>query len=166
MTNQRADVVMSTEPVGYMERSRIYYAAQGYETAYEWSHYDDIPFTRLNKPLAECSATIVTTAMPDPSYADERRRLFVGDLGNPPGALHTGGLFWDKDATHTDDINSYFPAAELARRIAAGQVGSLSPHFYCLPTIYSQRRTLERDAPEIVESCLDDGVDFALLVPL
>jgi hypothetical protein len=29
--------------VSYMDRSREYYAAQGYDKPYAWPHYDDVP---------------------------------------------------------------------------------------------------------------------------
>ncbi len=45
-------------------------------------------------------------------------------------------------------------------------MGSLAARFHGVPTDYSQRRTLENDAPEILERCREDGVDVALLVPL
>jgi len=35
-----------------------------------------------------------------------------------------------------------------------------------VPTDYSQRRTIEQDAPQILARCREDGVDVALLVPL
>ena len=34
-------------PIGYMERTRRYYEAQGFEKAYAWARFDDIPFTPL-----------------------------------------------------------------------------------------------------------------------
>lgn len=153
-------------PVQYMQRSRDFYAAHGYDKPYKWSHFDDIPFTPLKKDLADSTLTIVTTAMPDPSYHQEHRRLYIGDLQAPPESLFTGGLAWDRDATHTDDPNTYFPVAELRRRIEIGEIGRLSKHFYSVPTLYSQRRTIERDAPAIVASCVEDAVDVALLIPL
>jgi hypothetical protein len=152
--------------VRYIDRSREYYAAHGYETPYEWAHFDSIPFAPLRKPLAECTVTIVTTAMPDSSYVKENRRLSIGDLHDPPAALFTGDLAWDRDATHTDDPNTYFPVEELNRLVAARQLGRLAQHFYCLPTSYSKRRAIEEDVPAIVNSCLTDEVDVALLVPL
>jgi hypothetical protein len=36
--------------VSYIDRSREYYAAQGYTKPYEWPHYDGVPFTPLKKP--------------------------------------------------------------------------------------------------------------------
>ncbi len=112
------------------------------------------------------TVTIVTTSMPDDSYRKERRRLYIGDLEQPPEQFFTGDLSWDREATHTGDRDSYFPVRELERRIAAGELGRLAPRFYCVPTQYSQRRTIERDAPAIVAACVEDAVDVALLVPL
>lgn len=152
--------------VAYMERTRKYYAAQGYPKPYVWSHYDDIPFTRPRREPGDWTVTIVTTSMPDDSYRKERRRLYIGDLEQPPEQFFTGDLSWDREATHTGDRDSYFPVRELERRIAAGELGRLAPRFYCVPTQYSQRRTIERDAPAIVAACVEDAVDVALLVPL
>ena len=38
-------------PVPYMQRTRDYYAAIGYTTAYRWAHYADAPFRRTEKTL-------------------------------------------------------------------------------------------------------------------
>ena len=156
----------SDQPISYIDRSRAYYEAQGFEKPYQWYEAEHIPFTKLTKPLADCKATIVTTTMPNDSFTDEHRRLHIGKLREAPAAFFTGGLFWDRDATHTDDRETYFPIEQLQVRVADGEVGSLAEHYYCVPTIYSHRRTQNRDAPEIVEQCLADGVDIALLVPL
>ena len=153
-------------PVEYIERSRAYYEAQGFEKPYEWFKAKDIPFTKLSKPLNECRAAIVTTAMPDDRFTDEHRRLYVGKLNEPPSQFFTGGLFWDRDATHTDDRETYFPIKQLQARLNNGEIGALAKHYYCVPTIYSHHRTAVRDAPKIVEQCLSDEVDIALLIPL
>ena len=153
-------------PVNYMQLSRDYYAAHGYSKPYQWARFDAIPLTPLKKPLAESTVTIVTTSMPDASYAKNKRRFYIGDLANPPQRLFNDDLFWDKNATHTDDRNSYFPVEELARCVEAGKVGRLAQHFYGVSTDYSHRRTMTRAAPAVLESCQQNGVDVALLVPL
>src|SRR5690349_23761472 len=53
---------MIEQPVPYMERTRLYYRALGYEQDYTWAHFADVPFTRLAKPLADCRIGLVTTA--------------------------------------------------------------------------------------------------------
>ena len=55
----------ATTPLNYMQRTREYYAAHGYEKPYVWAQFDDIPFTPLAKPLADSKVTIVTTSMPN-----------------------------------------------------------------------------------------------------
>ena len=52
------------EPVAYRERIRQYYLALGYKHPYQWAHYHDVPFTRLNKPLSQCKVALITTAAP------------------------------------------------------------------------------------------------------
>ena len=46
------------------------------------------------------------------------------------------------------------------------RIGSICTNFYCAPTEYSHRRTMEVDAPEILDRCRQDNADIALLVPL
>ena len=59
-------------PVAYVARTRAYYAALGYANAYRWARYADVPFTPLDKPLARCRITIVTTAAPyQPDKGDQ-----------------------------------------------------------------------------------------------
>ena len=154
------------DSVRYIDKSREYYAAQGYARPYRWAHYDDVPFTRVRQPLAAATVGVVTTAMPDDSYRGAERRLASGDLSNPPERLDTGDLFWDRDATHTDDRESYFPHAALTAAVARGRLGRLGPRFFCVPTIYSARQTIEHDAPAVVSAFIEDAVDVALLVPL
>lgn len=61
-------------PVPYMQRTRDYYAAIGYTTAYRWAHYTEAPFQPLKKPLSQSSVTIITTAAPyDPTKGDQDR---------------------------------------------------------------------------------------------
>lgn len=149
-----------------MERSREYYAAQGYEKPYRWAHYDSVPFTKPKKPLPEATLAIVTTAMPDSSYTRKTRRLMVQETAKAPASMYTQEVFWDKDTTHTDDLASYFPLGALAEKVREGRLGRIAPHYYCVPTTYSQRSTIERDVPPIVAQCLRDEVDVVVLVPL
>ena len=49
-------------PVAYMARTKRYYEAQGYAKPYVWAHFDEVPFAKLGKPLAESTLAIVTTS--------------------------------------------------------------------------------------------------------
>ena len=150
--------------VSYIDKSREYYAAHGYERPYRWPRYDDVPFTRLAKPLSQCRIGVVTTADQAPGPAPRATKLFTAPISAG------GGLFteksWDREATHTKDPETYLPLTRLAEHVAAGHLGSLSPRFYGVPTDYSQRLTVEQDSPQIEKWMREDGVDIALLVPL
>jgi D-proline reductase (dithiol) PrdB len=156
--------------VSYIDRSREYYAVQGYDRPYAWAHHDDAAFTPLGKPLSACRIGLVTTAArtqrTDMIGAPLMlRELYAQPAEPPPARLFTDGLFWDKEATHTDDVDSFLPINRLAE-CAAGLIGSASPRFYGVPTDYSQSRTRENAAPRILTWCREDAVDAVLLAGL
>ena len=158
--------------VSYIDRTRDLYSAQGYPNPYQWAHFDEVPFARLAKPLSECRITLITTASPfREEYVTEAdlpipKEVSSGSTASPPDRLFTDDLAWDKETTHTDDLDSFFPIHRLQELVDAGRIGGLATRYHGVPTEYSQRRTIERDAPEISRRCREDKVDVALLVPL
>jgi hypothetical protein len=158
--------------VSYMDRTREFYLAQGYENPYRWAYFDEVPFARLSAALSECRLALITTAS---SYQEERtseaglplpKEVFSGPTDTPPARLYTEDLAWDKEATHMEDLDSFFPIHRLRELVEAGRIGGLTARYHGAPTEYSQRRTMEKDAPEILRRCREDGADVALLVPL
>ena len=158
--------------VSYIDRTRAYYAALGYEKPYQYAHHTEVPFAPLPRPLAECRVALVTTASPWPEDASqqlkpfERRGVWAGDAGQPPARLFTDNLAWDKESTHTRDVETFLPLRALQAHAAAGRIGSVGPRYYGVPTEYSQLRTLRQDAPAIAAMCREDGVDAVLLAAL
>jgi hypothetical protein len=150
--------------VSYIDKSREYYSASGYDKPYRWAHYQDAPFAPLPKPLSQCRVGVVTTADAAPGDAPREAKLFVADNADYD-KLHREKS-WDREATHTDDPETYLPLKRLAEHVEAGTIGSLSPRFYGVPTDYSQRLTREQDAPQIEAWMREDGVDVAILIPL
>lgn len=153
-------------PIDYMQRTRDFYRAQGFDKDYVWAHYEEIPFTPLRKPLSECTVAIVTTAVIESDIPKSMRKARSYALADLPAQLDTNDLAWDKATTHTDDRQSYFPLEALQELVANRTIKKLAPRFHFIPTEYSQRNTLELDAPTILGACKEDGVDIALLVPL
>ena len=151
--------------VSYIDKSRNYYAALGYQNPYRWAYFDDVPFSRMQRPLAQAVVTLVTTAHEGVEAASFRSAYSLPS-DNPDIRLNTDGLFWDRQATHTDDLDSYFPVHRLREFVRGGRVGQLARRLHGVPTEYSRRLTMERDAPEILWRCQQDGADAALLVPL
>ena len=48
--------------VGYIDKSREYYAAHGYAQPYQWPYHQEVPFAPLSKLLSDCTVGLVTTA--------------------------------------------------------------------------------------------------------
>lgn len=152
-------------PVEYIKRSHAYYRAQGFDKDYRYAQHDDAPFVPLAKPLENITLGLVTTASTYPRASLEPRKVDSGELTDDVELFATD-LSWDKEATHLDDLNSFFPLATLRALVDEGRLGALPQRFHCLPTEYSHRSTLEHDAPEIHRRLVEDGADAALLVPL
>ena len=158
--------------VSYIDRTREFYAAQGYERPYRWAHFDQVPFVRPPKPLADSRLGLITTASvwhdgkPKDGVLRGAKQVWSGPTDTPPERLYTDDLSWDKQATHTNDVDSFLPIRPARALVETGRLGSLSARFYGVPTDYSQRRTLDEDAPEILRLCREDSVDIALFAPL
>jgi hypothetical protein len=162
-------------PIGYMERTRDYYAALGY-APYRWAHYADVPFAPLPRPVSQCRVALITTAAPyRPDKGDQHAggpynagakfySIYSGDVEQDHD-LRISHVAIDRKHTTGEDIGSYFPLAELRRTAREGLIGTLAPRFHGVPTNRSQRHTLNEDCPELVRRCREDGAEAAILVP-
>ena len=152
--------------VSYIERTRDYYRAQGYEKDYVWAHNINTPFILLSKPLNKCNIGVIVTAMPDTEEGRTHRRVY-STLSTPiPKTMYTSELSWHQSVTHTQDIGSFLPLEQLNSLATEGEIGSVAHQFYSVPTEYSQRNTIEKDAPDVLNRCHTDEIDVAILVPL
>ena len=162
------------QPIRYIERTHAWYGALGYGNPYRYSQFDEVPFTLLRKPLADCRVMLMTTAAPyNPDHGDQ-------GLGAPYNAaakfyeVYAGETELDHDlrvshvavdqAHLSDDVNAWFPLPALRKAASRGRIGGLTPRFLGVPTNRSQRHTTEVDAPEVVQCCREDAADVAVLV--
>ncbi len=162
--------------VRYIDKTREYYLAEGYKTPYKWAHFEDIPFARLEKPLAQCRLGLVTTSdIAALNESGERERhdaaTLIGNVYSIPFDTPAERLFsrnehYDRYTTNLDDVNSYCPVTRMRELAADGRIGGVAPRFHGVYTSYSQRVTMERDAPEVLKRCREDGVDAVLLTPV
>lgn len=162
--------------IRYIDRTQRYYAALGYGAPYQWAHFDDVPFARMQKPVAQSTIAIVTTAArfqpdkgdqgPGAPYNAEAKfyEIYKGDTAQMPD-LRISHVAIDRDHTSAKDIGSYFPLAALKTAAQMGTVGHVADQFYGLPTNRSQATTVEQDCPELLRRCQRDGVDAVVLVP-
>lgn len=148
--------------VSYIDKSRDFYAAQGYDAPYRWATASTAPFTPLSKPLSECRVGVITTSS---LSSDSALEPYVAPSLPAPDAMATDHLSWHKGATHTNDVGSFLPLDHLNALADDGVIGSLAPRFAGIPTVYSQRRTTKW-AEHIRAWFAEDDVDLALLVPL
>ena len=152
--------------VKYIEKTKSYYEAQGFDVPYRWAHNADAPFTSLRKPLAESRIGLASTASTYPRKLLEHRTVeALANIELPP-KLYAEDLAWDREATHLNDRGSFFPIEILQDFVTMKVIGDLSRRSYFLPTEYSQRKTTQTDAPLVLQHCRDDAVDALLLVPL
>lgn len=167
-----------SQPVNYIERTRDYYVAQGYAKPYQWAQFDEVPFTALSKPLAQCRVALVSTSDiavrstdGDGAGRDKSNENKVGSVYTVPTETPTELLFsrqehYDKAATHLDDVNTYFPVSRLKEAVSSARLGSIAPECYGVYTAYSQQQTIEQDAPEVLARCLKNEVDVAVMTPV
>ncbi|WP_298261902.1 glycine reductase [Bradyrhizobium sp.] len=151
-------------PVRYMERTRHYYRALGYANDYVWATFDDVPFTPLPRPLSDLRIGFITTA--SPADFDGVKRVWSAPVSPPPASLFTDNVAWDKESTHTNDRASFLPIEAASEWAREGIFKGLTARFHGVPTEYSQRKTIEEDAPEILARVRQDGADAAILCPL
>jgi D-proline reductase (dithiol) PrdB len=163
-------------PIRYIDRSRAYYLALGYDNPYRWAHNRDVPFAPVTKPLVSSRVSLITTAAPfKPDAGDQGpwapynaaakfTEVYSMPI-DPPPDLRISHVGYDRKHTSAEDINSYFPLERLKEAAVERRIGELNPRFYAVPTLRSQRLTNERDAPRILDLCREDGIDAAVLVP-
>lgn len=157
--------------VSYIDRSRIYYEAHGYEKPYTWACHTGAPFTPPGKPLSQCTVGLATTASrEDLGKGSEslmfERHCYASPSEPPPERLFTEHLFWDKEATHTNDVESFLPLERLSEYARSGRIAATSQRFYGVPTDYSQGRTRRMHAPRILDWAREDGLDAMILSAL
>ena len=163
-------------PIQYLKRTRDWYLALGYDNPYRWAHYSEVPFARLERPLARSTVTIVTTAAP---YQPDKGPQGPGAPYNASAkfyAVYSGDTSLDHDLrvshvgidrkhTSMEDARCWFPLAALKEAAGAGRIGAIARRFHGAPTNRSQRHTVDVDCPEILARCREDGVDAVVLVP-
>ena len=162
--------------IPYMQRTRSYYLALGYDNPYVWAHYNDVPFTPLKKPLKASTVALITTAVPyDASKGDQgpgapynAQAKFYEPYAMVSAAdpdLRIAHVGIDRKHANLAEMACWFPLNAARQAVAEQRIQKLADRFYGLPTNRSQRHTLENDAPRILAMCKADGADVVVLIP-
>ena len=162
-------------PIRYIDRSRAYYLALGYDNPYRWAQNRDVPFAAMEKPAREARVAIVTTAAPYRAEAGDQgpwaaynaeakfTRVYSAPI-DPPPDLRISHVGYDRKHTSAEDVNTFLPIERAKEAAADRRIGRLNERLYAVPTLRSQRLTIERDAPEILALAREDRIDAAILV--
>ena len=127
--------------VSYIDRSREYYVAQGYERPYAWPHYDEVPSAHWGKPSPSAGwvgdhrtsaqraahADKELYAAPSRPAPTRMRTMTCPGTNRPP--IPTMSIFFYRE-----------PFGEMAPQVI-GSV-ALAAH-----TDYNQSNTIQRHAP-------------------
>jgi len=162
-------------PIPYMQRTRDYYLALGYDNPYRWAHFIEVPFAPLRKPLAQSRLALITTAAPyQPGVGDQgpgaaynaaaKFYQVYSDATDVMADVRISHVGYDRAHTTAADPNTYFPLARLKEAAAAGRIAAITPRFHGAPTNRSQRVTLQQDCPDILQRCQADEADVAVIV--
>lgn len=162
--------------VRYIDKTRDYYRAQGYEKPYGWAKNDDVAFVPLKKPLAESHVGLLTTSElairfdeeteANPIVEEGFRGIYSIPADTPTEKFYSRTSSYDWAATHLDDVNAFFPVDRMREAVASGRIGSMPDRMYGAYNNYSVRKVLEEEAPKALEYARNDGVDAVILVPV
>ena len=148
INNDRSSNARS-EFVPYMERTRLFYRAQGFDKDYVWAHFEATPFSAPSKPLEDCVVTVVTTAVAHPRYPSRSEKQKVFLLLNPRQSLIRLSFpgIRKRHIPTTGKVTSRWKFLTSSR--GDGMIKRVSKRFHFVPTQYSQKATSIEDAPSM-----------------
>ena len=155
--------------------SRFVHLSERLTDGFKTKETEGVPWTPVNKPLADCKVAIVTTAgvhhrnqnpfdMNDPNGDPSFR---VIDSRQPVSNLMITHDYYD----HSDaekDINIVFPIKRLWELEEEGIIGKTAEKHYGFMghTLESHIQTLiNQTAPRVTDELKHDAVDIVLLTP-
>ncbi len=144
--------------------------------AYRWRAIDPVPWTPLEKPLADCRLALVSSA----GFVAPDQRPFDGSVrgGDPsfrsiPSDFPTTALIDTHRSESFDhegmvrDPNLAFPIDRVRELVEAGRIASVgAEHISFMGSITATRRFVRDSAPAIARRLVEGEVDVALLVPV
>lgn len=149
---------------------------QVFVRAYKWRRIDPVPWTPLQKPLAESRLGIVSSAgLSVPGQKPFDTKAKGGDItfreiaaGTAPAELleNHRSQSWDHRGVEQDK-NLAFPIERARELVTAGRIGSLSERYVSvMGSITAPGRFVRDSIPQIAEIFQQEEVDVVLLVPV
>lgn len=160
------------QPIRYVEVLERYYRSQGFPP-YRWTVNEDAPFTPLEKPLAACRVSMLTSggisrcaAPPWNPQARNDLRLDEIAADAPSNDFQIHDAYYDhRDADR--DLNCVFPIDRLRELAADGVIGQVAGRLWSgfMGRIYTRSAVTRESAPALAKELEKDRVDLFVLVP-
>jgi D-proline reductase (dithiol) PrdB len=158
--------------IKYVDALNDHYTAMG-NPPYRWTVNESAPLHRLDKPLNQCTVSLLTSggvsqcSMPafNPDARNDHRLDAIDqDVDAKDFQIH------DSYYNHSDadsDINCIFPVERLRELAAAGEIGKVSDRLWSgfMGRIYNRSKVLDESAPAFAEALIEDGVDLLIAAP-
>ena len=160
------------DPIRYVDSLNDHYRSQG-NPPYRWSVNETAPLHRLQKPLHECTVSLLTSggvsqcSMPafDPNARNDHRLDAIAcDTSSKDFQVHDN--YYDhKDAEK--DINCIFPLDRLRELAERGEIGAVAPRLWSgfMGRIYNRSKITQESGPEFAKALAADNVDILLAAP-
>ena len=158
--------------IRYVDGLNEYYGSLG-NPPYRWTVNETAPLHHLNKPLSECTVTLLTSGGVSqcalPAFNPDARndhRLDEIPADAPSDDFQVHDSYYD----HTDartDINCIFPLDRLRELCDLGEVGAIAPRLWSgfMGRIYNRSKINAESGPAFIEALQADNVDVLIAAP-
>lgn len=160
------------QPIKYVDALNDYYGSMGNPT-YRWTVNESAPLHHLDKPLSECTVSLLTSggvsqcAMPafNPDARNDHRLDAVA-WDAPADDFQIHDSYYDHSDADTD-INCIFPLERLRTLAANGEIGAVAPRLWSgfMGRIYNRSKVMEESGPAFAQALEDDRVDILVAAP-
>ena len=160
------------EPIRYVDALNDYYGSMG-NPPYRWTVNEDAPLHRLDRPLSECTVSLLTSGgvsqcamAPFNPDARNDHRLDAIDRQVDATDFQIHDSYYDhRDAER--DINCIFPLERLRELEQSGAIGKVADRLWSgfMGRIYNRTKVLEESGPAFFDALLEDEVDLLVAAP-
>ena len=160
------------QPINYVDALIEYYGAMGHPP-YQWTVNENAPLHHLNKPLNECTVSILVSggvsACGVPGFNPDARNDHRLDEVPSDFAANNFQIH-DSYYDHTDaeaDINCIFPLERLREMAEEGKIGAVAKRLWSgfMGRIYNRSKVIEESAPQFAQALIADEVDLLIASP-
>jgi D-proline reductase (dithiol) PrdB len=160
------------KPISYVDALNEKYGSMGFPP-YRWSENDDAPFTRLKKPLSDCTVALLTSGgvsrradQPFDPDARNNHRLDTVDPAAPSDDFQIHDSYYNH-ADADKDLNCIFPVDRLHELAQAGEIGAVAPRLWSgfMGRTYNRSKVMDESAPALAMALQADGVDLLIAIP-